>query len=206
MRRKAKEVIFLAAIDYDYERQNKGDHLGRARPSDVPIERLEQELRSVIASDLPNDLQRIFGLSVETRVIEIQSGSVLVFFGAAITAVGVFSSYSDFFESIKLVKQHSRLLIGRLMRSRYGGEFDVSVVEQYPSLPDPSERHPWRRLRKVLGPEADEFLELSAWTGGSAPQDVRRDAFFWFLLIFNILLLAAVGVLVRGAVVRTYFP
>jgi hypothetical protein len=58
----------------------------------------------------------------------------------------------------------------------------------------------------MFGPEADEFLDLSAWARGSAGQGARRDAFFWFLLIFNILLLATVGVLVGGAVVRTYFP
>lgn len=205
MRHKPKEVIFLATIDYDYGRRTKDMHLGRGQNSEFPFEKLEQELRSLIASELPSDLRRIFGLDVDTRVIEVQSGSVLVFFGAVITALGVFSGYADFFESIQVVKRHSKLLIERVLRNRYGGEFDVEVVQQYPSLPDPSDRYPWRRLRKMFGPEADEILELSAWARRRAGQGTRRDAFFWFLLIFNVLLLATIGGLVGGAVVRTYF-
>ncbi len=32
-----------------------------------------------------------------------------------------------------------------------------------------------------------------------------RDGFFWFLLFMNIVLMAALGVMVYGAVVKTYF-
>jgi hypothetical protein len=206
MRHKRREIVFLASVDYGYERRNKGMRMGRPENSDFPYDRLEQELHTVIVSELPSDLRRIYGLNVESRVIEFQSGSVLVFFGAMISAVGFLSGYADFYESVNLIKQHTQLLIERLMRQRYGNDFDVSVVAKYPSLPDPEERFPGRRLRKMLGSEADEFLPVSAWVQGSPGQGPRRDGFFWFLLILNILLLGTVAILVWGAVVRTYFP
>ncbi len=131
---------------------------------------------------------------------------MLVFFGAVINTIGFLSSYADLFESIKLIKAHSKLLIKRHMLNKYRDDFDVDVVEQYRSLPDPDNRFPWRRLRKMFGPEADESLQLSAWGHGAAGQCPRRDAFFWFLLVFNSLLLATVAILVGGAVVKTYFP
>jgi hypothetical protein len=202
MIRKPKEIIFLATIEYGYEDRNKGRRLSISELSNDSHDRLEHQLRHIIDSDLPAELNRIYGLSVNTRVIDIQQGSVLVFFGAVITAVGFISSYADFFESVKLIKEHSELLIERLM-DKYHNKYEVKVVQQYPSLPDPDNRYPWRRLRKMFGPEADEFLY---WYEGLRGSGTKRDGFFWFLLFFNIILLIIVGILVGGAVVKTYFP
>ncbi len=79
---------------------------------------------------------------------------------------------------------------------------------EHPRVPDPSDVPPWRRLRRMLGPEADELLRFARWADPQvAPSGTRRrDGFFWYLLFLNILLLGAVGWLVSAAVLRTYFP
>jgi hypothetical protein len=125
----------------------------------------------------------------------------LIFFSAIVSGLGLFSSYAGFFDSVKLIKQHGKLLLERATRGYPGADFEISVVEQFPSLPDPND-FGWRRIRKMFGPEADELWRGFMFAGRERS---NRDAFFWFLLIFNILLLAALGILVEGAVVKTYF-
>jgi hypothetical protein len=139
-------------------------------------------------------------------VIDLREGSVLVFFSAAITAIGLFSNYADFFESVSLVKKHCKLLLEQVMRVRYGSEFDISVNEQYPSLPDPEDLIPWSRMRKMFGPATRELMRIAPWFQSSDLGSAKRDGFFWFLLIMNIVLLGIVSALVGGAVLRTYFP
>jgi hypothetical protein len=199
--RRPPEIIFLATIDYGYQERNKGRTL---RPnSDSPYEQLQQDALRIITTDLPSDLRRIYGMEVQTRVIEVQSGSILVFFGAVLGGFGVLSSYADFFESVRLLKAHCKLLLERVTRARHSGDFDVSVVDQRPSLHDPSDLVPYHRLRKMFGPELEHFLPAAFLA--QTPRH-RRDGFFWFLLVLNIVLLAAVGILVAAAVIRTYFP
>jgi hypothetical protein len=196
--KKRNEVVLLATIDYTSSERRQGREL---RPNtDSPDRRIEEEARRAIETDLPNDLQRIYGLDIRTHVLDVQSGSLLVFFSAVISGLSLFSSYAGFFDSVKLIKRHCDLLLTRLLQN-YPGDFDVNVVEMFPTLPDPSDFSPWRRLRKMFGPEID------FWPG--APfgnrQRIQRDAFFWFLLIFNVLLVAALATLVTGAVIKTYF-
>ena len=199
MRRRNREVILLAKIEYGSKDLREGRRL---RPnSDSPYERLEHEAHRIIEVELPSDLRRIYGLEVETRILDIQAGSLLVFFSAVVAGLGFFSSYSGFFDSVNLIKQHCALLLRRAT-GYSGSEFEITVNNQFPTLPDPSDFRPWRRARKMFGPEADELLEASLFAGSQSP---HRDAFFWFLLIFNILLVAALGVLVGGAVIKTYF-
>lgn len=199
MKRRNREVVLLATIEYGYQDRNQGRRL---RPnSDSPYERLEKQARHVIEVELPSDLRRIYGLNVETRILDIQAGSLLIFFSAIVSGLGLFSSYSGFFDSVKLIKQHGALLLERATRDYAGSDFDVSVVEQFPTLPDPSD-FGWRRMRKMFGPEADELWR--GWIFASHKRSTR-DAFFWFLLVFNILLVAALGFLVSGAVIKTYF-
>jgi hypothetical protein len=200
MRRRNNEVVLLATIEYGYKDRNQGRRL---RPnSDSPYERLERDARRVIEVELPSDLRRIYGLEVQTRILDVQAGSLLVFFSAVVSGLGFLSSYASFFDSVKLIKQHGALLLERAARDYPGPDFEISVVEQFPTLPDPSDFQPWRRLRKMFGPEADELWRASLFTGHQRP---NRDAFFWFLLIFNILLVAAIGILVGSAVIKTYF-
>jgi len=204
MKRKRRELIFRATIEYGYEQRKQGRYL-RLNNNELSPQNLEHELRSIIITQLPNELQKIYGMTIDARLIEIQSGSIIVFFGAAITAFNLISNYSDFYESAKLIREHSQLLIQRMMYERYGEEFDVSIAEQYPALPDPDMIHPWWRIKKMFGKEFDDIMYHSAWMNYSSSSNTRRDGLFWFLLVFNILLLTALIILVWGAVAKTYF-
>lgn len=139
-------------------------------------------------------------------MIAIRQGSLVVFFGALVSALGFFSSYSDFFESIALIKKHTRVLLRQELADRFGGDYDVAIEVEFPRFPDPDEFSSWRRARKILGPEFHDVMGASAWSGLGASLSTRRDGFFWFLLASTILLLVLLGFLVAGAVQKTYFP
>src|SRR4029453_13384066 len=62
------------------------------------------------------------------------------------------------------------------------------------------------RFRHMFGPEAYDVLQFSAWVQPSTVTSRRRDGFFWFLFTANVLLFAALAVLVSAAVRRIYFP
>jgi hypothetical protein len=171
---------------------------------DFAVDRLEGDLRNLIENALPRELEEIYGLGVKTRVIAVRDGSIIVFFGALLTAIGIFASYSDFFESIALVRKHCQMLAERLVRDRYSHDLQVSVRIEHP---DPDGVIPLRRIRHFLGHEAEFFMGLPAWPSEAGTRLApRRDAFFWFLAVVNLLLLAAVALLVWAAVRRTYFP
>jgi hypothetical protein len=168
--------------------------------------RLESELQAIVERELPRDMDEIYGLGVKTRVIAFREGSVILFFGAVMSAVGIFSSYNDFFESISLIKKHCRMLVDHLVKDRHGSDWQVQVEVEYPTVPEPRDLMPWRRLRHMFGPEADDVLQFSSWMQPPTGRSSRRDGFFWFLLLLNVLLVVAVALLVSAAVRRVYFP
>lgn len=205
MRRRRPEVVFSATIDYNYEKRNKGFRLRPSRSSnDIEGSSEEREIRRVLTDRLPSELEEVYGFEVKTRIIAVRGGSLVVFFGAVVSALGVFSSYADFFESIALIKKHARLLLSHTLEERFGEAYDVGVDVEYPRIPDPDDLSPWRRARKMFGPEFYDLLGATAWTTAGRPP--RRDGFFWFLLATTIILLLLLGALVAAAVLRTYFP
>jgi len=162
------------------------------------IERLEPDLRSLVEVEIPRDMSEIYGLTVRTRVLAVREGSIVAFFGVVLSGVAVLSSYADFFDSIHLIRKHAEMLLRRLVDYKYSRSWKVDVTIEYPKLRDPSDFLPWRRFRKRLRATTDDWAEpIVART--------RRDGFFWYLLLLNVLLLAAVGWLVSAAVLRTYF-
>lgn len=203
--RRRPEVVFSATVDYNYERRGKGLRLRPGISSnDMEESSQEREIRRVLTDQLPSELETIYGFEVKTRIIVVRGGSLVVFFGAVVSALGFFASYADFFESIALIKKHAQMLLAQTLENRFGEAYDVSVVVEYPSIPDPGDLSPWRRARKMFGPELYDVLGAGAWTTAGRPP--RRDGFFWFLLTSTIVLLLLVGALVAAAVLRTYFP
>ena len=136
----------------------------------------------------------------------LRSGSVLVFFSAVASGFGLISSYAGFFESIDLIRDHATLLLERFMMQQYGGEFDVKVEAKFPAQPSWPSDDSWRWLREAFGPKEAEVLRRAASVPRPGEQPPRRDGFFWFLLLLDLLLAATVTALVAGAVIKTYFP
>jgi hypothetical protein len=189
---KRREVVLLAQIEYNQVGDQQGMRIGGDRKNnDFQLPELRQEVKTVIEQRLPSDLEELFGIQAEIRVRAF-----------------LIASYKDFFDSINLIKDHCSLLLRELLRDRYShSSFNVNVFTKHPHLPDPygeSMDMPRRYLKK-FGPELVEMLRALG-APPAPPHRARRDGFFWFLLVLCALLLAALGLLVYAAVVKTYFP
>jgi len=206
-----REVILAARIEYSQTQEQQGMSIHDSRSSRSSNEKmglpdLQREVERVIEDRLPADLEKLYGIKAEIRIHGCRYGSLSVFFGALLTGFGLIASYKDFYDSIHLLREHAELLLEELLGDRYSHHsFDVEVKIKHPRLPDPYDFYSPRRYWKMLGPELTESL----WAFGAASpaaERPRRDAFFWFLLILCVVLMAALGVLAYAAIIKTYFP
>jgi len=200
---KSKNIILSADIDYGYEMRNKGIHLKRgSKDFEIKAEMVEKVAKNVISHDLPNEMQDIFGLPIKTKIIAVRDGSILIFFQVVLGAFTFISSYKGFFDSINLIKSQCQRLLRHRLKDEFGEEFDISISEEYPVIPE----LPYNYLYKLFGRKFPFEPELfSEFIFGTSVQK-KRDGFFYYLIIFNIVLLILIGILVYAAVVKTYFP
>lgn len=199
-----REVILNATIEYNYEalRSFGGPIRERGRVGDRQVSELVEDVTEIINHRLPTDLANIFGIHAKTRIVATRYGSVTLFFGVLLSTFSFIASYRDFFDSIQLIREHAGMLLRGLVNEQYSGNLDVNVSVVQPRLEDPRERH-LPRLFRHFPPDIVEDLVRQGYFAGVP--GVRRDAFFWFLLLLTFLLLGVVGLLVYGAVVNTYF-
>jgi hypothetical protein len=111
------------------------------------------------------------------------------------------ASYRDFFDSIRLIREHCEFLLESLLEDKHRHRtFNAGVRIEYPRLREPHDL-PLRYMKRFGMIESAWALE-EPWM---PPRGPRRDGFFWFLLVLCLLLLGALGTLVYAAVVQTYF-
>jgi hypothetical protein len=162
---------------------------------------LEQAVIKTLTVDLPNELDHLFGIKITVYIKGTRYGSLSVFFGVVLATYSVLSGYKGLYESINLIGDQATALLNPIV-SRYG-KYSVYVKSRYPALNNPDDWehkiekyffHPGgpRRLAAALASQFDE-------------NHIRRDGFFYFLLVFSIIELAAIILLVYGAIAKTYF-
>lgn len=205
-----REIIMSAKIDYNFNARQQGHTITPKTNlnSDFHIS-LEDEIKDVISSRLPSDMAQIYGLTIKTRMITTRYSSITVFFGVLLSGFTLIANYKGFYDSIQLIREHLKLLLAGRLHEKSGEDFDITVSIEQPQLDNPRESHfpiDLRRFSKHMhfDPEFAEVLGL--WQLTALQRHKRRDAFFWFLLIFCILLIAILGLLVFAAVKKTYFP
>lgn len=199
-----QEVVLSARIEYEQSGEQRGRSLLETEREEMSEgRRLREDVEHVIEHRLPEDLAEIFGIEAEIRVIACRFGSLTVFFGVVLSGIGLIASYSDFFDSIRLIREHGEFLLRSVLKEKYRREtFSANVHIEYPRLREPYD--PPLRFMKHFGQLDPRLMELEApWAVSRAG---RRDGFFWFLLVLCALLFGALGTLVYAAVVQTYFP
>lgn len=209
-----KEIIISAEIKYTYNYRNKGFSLSPYKHSknienNIESEKVEKIAREIITDTLPFEMKKIFGIEVKTNILSTNYGSIIFFFSAVLTGVNLLANYKNLYDSIELIrKQTARLLMNRLSID-YGDRFEVSANIEYSSYSEPLfERFhkTFRRRSKHMDILLEEFPELIYMSSPFKYGNRNRDGFFYFLLSVTIVLSIIVGILVYGAVVKTYFP
>jgi hypothetical protein len=204
MFRRNQEVIFSAQIEYNDE--EKGHISKDSRSNEISFEKLDSEARKIICQELPSDLDKIYGIKADIRYIDSREGSLIIFFGAMITTYGLIANYKDFFESIRLIKEHGQRLLKTLERRLHIPPLSIYIKNEYPELPHPDSMRYSLRLKHLFHmfpPDiAEMILEKRAY---DIDNYSKRDGFFWYLIFMNIILIITLGALVAAAVIKVYF-
>jgi hypothetical protein len=196
-----REVVFAVHVDYTSDQKRAGASLRHDVSGDMRS--LERDLRAMIEEQLPRELSSFFGIEAKTHVIDTKYTSLTMLFGALLAAYPLISSYHDFSESVHLIRKHCATLLAMLNSQQYGDTFTTSVEIYYPPVPDPTD-YPYRWMRHMFGhPEGDMFAAAAFMRAPAAVS--RRDLFFWYLVVMNIVLSLLLASLVYRSVVATYF-
>lgn len=210
-----KLLIFSADIDFNYDRQNKDQHLSRRyngrhlrnegkcynersdRAQESDWDQVLAVATDVIEQKLSESLTKIIGVPVESKILTVHDGSLIIFFGIALTSYNIISNYKNFYESAQLIEHQCKLLLKEALKTTFGESFDIRINYEAPIFNDSgfdSDRHLFEKLR---------YYVSNSLTSSQVPS--RRDGFFYYLIFLNIALIIIIAILVYKAVTKTYF-
>ena len=177
------EYIFTAKIDFTPSARKKADgqklHPERTYyvgDKEINSSAVEKTIKNNLQEQLPNDLYEILRINAKVEIRKINYGSIEVIFAIIASSYYGISKYKNFIDSYELIKKQAGILINKALRNEYGDDvLEVNVQPEIIHRRDP--------ISNIYS---------------------RRDAFFYYLLIMNIILFFIIGVLVFKAVVSFY--
>lgn len=206
----AKEIIFEAEIDFGYNLKNKGVYLTdqhqQYESKKVPTRSEVSECAyNVISTDLPNELELIYGIKIKTRIITTRPGSLELFFGVLFTGYSLIGWYKSLLDSIDLIKRHGNRILSSKFKDRFDiKEWSIEIQSRYPSFEKLRSR---RNLKELLmHGDIDEFEDFFLSRTYEQLPRKKRDGFFYYLIVANCILLIILGLLAFAAIQKTYFP
>lgn len=194
MKKKQYKTVFRARIDFNYDEPYQESlhpggvyYLSKHSESKVSYEDIANEAIQIINSDLKPELQKYTDISVkEVEAQAVYEGSIEIIYTVVLGFLDLVGGLKDLYDAVQLIKEISERHINKKLSDRFGRHFKVDT---YVIVPD---EH-WQFEKEMLG---------NCSVDGS---EEKRDAFFYYLLVANIVLLIIVGVLVFGAVKIVYF-
>lgn len=202
------EAIFQVKIDYPYDAKQKGARLTEtdSNPNfedrrSLPSYRRAQEIASrAILKELPEDIAEIYDINIKTRIVAEREGSLVIYFGAAVTAYTLIGGYASFFNSLELIREHAVYLLEKAFLKEFPDRMDISISRQ-------THRSDGRLFRmKEMELFFDEYASSELPHNRQKRGWMIGRGFFLYLLIMNIALLAIVGVISYQAIKAVYFP
>ncbi|MBL7066436.1 MAG: hypothetical protein ISS29_01065 [Candidatus Marinimicrobia bacterium] len=151
----------------------------------------------MVEIDLKKNLEKITDYQIPSiNVVNEYSGSIELVLTIVFGTFSVLSGVKGLYDSITLIKNQSRKFIARKLRSKYGVDFNVDTNVEYPTI----ERFYPEDLFFHFGKRG--ILPFPIAT--SENHRSRRDGFFYYLLISNIVLLIILGFMVYKAVIQQF--
>lgn len=148
----------------------------------------------IINEEIADELRMLFDIPIKKiKVNRTYEGSLIIVFSVLFNLFQFISSIAGFRDTIKLIQN----TVYRHMKKRLNDEF---ITEGYFEINVRSER------------DDDYYTYLVESNNGGLPVSfsnsrvqAKRDGFFWYLLITNIVLLIIIGIFVGKAVIKMYW-
>ena len=200
---KTSRIIYSANIDLNYELRNEGQRLHRNNTIWLPNQEkkieskeIEKLIEQTIKYDLEKEIKKTIGLDIRTEINSTRYGSIEVIFTVFITTFSFIAGIKGFYDSIMFIKKQSERLLKSNLNEQFGDFFSIGVTAEYPSI----------ESRDISMKELDFLLRKGKYYGHYEPinEKPKRDGFFWYLLISNIILLGIIGLLIIKAVINYY--
>lgn len=194
-RSKRYKAVFRARIDFNHdelhqERLHPGHSYYLEEGSDerVSYTDISDEAIRIINSDLKPELQKYIDISIEeVQVQAVYEGSIEIIYTVILGFLNLVGGLKDLYDSVHLISEISERYIKKKLSNKFGNHFRVDTY-----VIAPREEDYWRFEKRHMVVRGNE-------------EKLQRDAFFYYLLIVNIVLLVIVGILVFGAVKAVYF-
>ncbi len=199
---KTSRIIYSANVDLNYELKTQGERLHRNKAFLLPKQemkieskKIEKLIKQTIKYDLEKEIKK-FGVDIKTEINSTRYGSIEVFFTVFITTFSFIASIKGFYDSIIFIKKQTEKLLRSNLNEQFGDFFYVVVSAEYPSF----------ESREISKEEFDFLLSKRKPYGyfDTINEKPKRDGFFWYLLISNIILLGIIGLLIIKAVINYY--
>ncbi len=97
---------------------------------------MERDLAAILENQIPSRVEELYGITAKIKIKKIEYGSITLFFSVLLQGFQIISSYKDFRDSIRLIRDDASTLINQLMKNKYEEEFNVTVYIKYPNLDD----------------------------------------------------------------------
>lgn len=196
MKKKQYKAVYRSRIDFNncepYQKLLLPGHyyyLEEGSNTKVFYNDIADEAVRIINSDLKTELQKYTSISIEEiQVYAIYEGSIEVIFSVILGFLQLIGGLKDLYDTIHLISEISERHINKKLSDKFGRHFKVDTY--------------------VIVPESRDYWRLEKEIGMNLISDSsvgKRDAFFYYLLVANIVLLIIIGVLVSGAVKAMYF-
>jgi hypothetical protein len=202
-------VILNAEIDYPYEWRRGGRHLSKEINSSnekYGWDLVEKTVCRVIKKELPENIEKIFSISIETEIVGIRRGSFIILFGIIFSSYSIISNYANFFESVELIKKQCKLLFNDALKyefkngvstNEFEKDFEITISIESPILIGPREE-----LNRNWFDQLRRYVPI---TLPSSQIPGRRDEYFYYLIAISIVILVLLGILVYKTLRMTYF-
>lgn len=196
MKKKQYKAVFRTRINFNYDEPHQKSllpghsyYLEEGASEKVSYADISDEAVRITNSELKPELQKYTDISIEeVQVQAVYEGSIEIIYTVILGFLNLVSGLKDLYDAVHLIREISERYINKKISDRFGRHFKVDTY--------------------VIVPESRDYLRLEEkmrWNWRADNNMEKWDAFFYYLLVANIVLLVIVGVLVFGAVKAVYF-
>jgi len=158
------------------------------------------DIKEFVIDILNHELQKEceqFGIPIlGIEVKSIYEGSIELFFIVLFGTLAGITGIKDLHSSIKFLRKLAKKKLEKCLKEKHGDNFRIDVDCQIPSGDDMECRYDFNFLHERNIPPICPTLH---------DESPKRDGFFYYLLVSNVVLLAIVIALVSSAVIKVYF-
>ena len=187
------KAVFRARIDF-YEKYKSskalspGTHYYFQNEEKFSYSDIVEESERIIDVALKPELQRCTNLTIqEVQTQFIYEGSIEIIFTVILSFFNLIGGLKDLYDTVHLIESIAEKQINKRLNDKFGNYFSVDT---YAIAPRTYERY---------------YLEKGHTIEQNRNEAPPRDAFFYYLLVANIVLLLIMIALVLVAVKRVYF-